>query len=648
MNKTSTTISIILVIVVAILLNSISSNMFTKIDFTENKQYTLSEGTKKIIGKLKEDVTLKLYMSNLTGSNKANLNDVESHKKNVLEFLEQYPEVSNKMKLDVILVEPDSEEEDTAIRYGLFGSPIGEGVKFYIGLVAISNIPEKAFNNEVIIPFISPDPSFMASFEYEVTKIIVEAINVIKPKIGVISHFPVMGVTIPPQMQQYNQNMKDQKPWAFIQSLQYIYEFVEIPKDTPSLDTASIQGLIVIHPKDLPLSTLYSIDQYLLKGGKLIVFTDEISVFDNPPQNDQNAYAYKRSSQLDLLTDAWGLKRIKDSVLCDKNLATEVSYPNASGVQEAVLHPTLLTAEPKYFKTDSRVTMGLQNLIIYYSGVYDKIPKEGLNVEEIVFTSKQNSEIMTFQVMSSEPSKIQALCDKIFTEKGTRDPKGLVFKATGKFTTAFPEGKPKAEVDPKAPAAPEATDNTVPLKDSTGNPIAVLVTDVDMLNDKIMFRQNQFGQTTNSNYLFIQNLVEMTMGNEDLISIRTKAVNNRPFTVLEDIRKKAEENTQKEIKAYQDKAEEANKELSNLQFKTENGQLKITLTPEQMEQAKKLREQMAETRKQIRKLQYQQRKDVENKVFNCKMFNYLFFPLLISFVGLSVMLYQNRRVRKNG
>lgn len=647
MSKTSSTISVILVIVGAILVNLISSNMFTKIDITENKIYTLSEGTKKILGKLKDNITLKLYMSNLTGSNKTNLNDLESHKKSVVEFLEQYPEISNKVKLDVILVEPDSEEEDTAIRYGLYGSPISDGVKFFIGLVAINN---NAVDKEVIIPLISPDPAFMASLEYEVSKVIIEATTSSKPKIGVISHYPVLGMKVPPQMQAYNRNMKDQKPWSFIQALQYNYEFVEMPKEPTDIESLKLDGLLVIHPKDLPLATLFEIDQYLLKGGKVIVFTDEISVFDNPPQGEQNEYAYKPTSQLDLLTENWGLKRIKDSVLCDKNLATEVSFRNRSGNAEALMHPTLLTTTVKNFKADSLITVGLQNIFFYHSGVYDKIVKEGLTIEELISTTKQNAEVMTFQIMNTEPSKVPGICNKIITDKGDRDAKGLVFKVTGKFKTAFPEGKPKAEADPNKPE-PTPAPTTVAVKESQGNPIAVLITDVDMLNDEVMFRKNPYSgemMMPNSNFLFIQNLIEKTMGNEDLITIRTKAVNNRPFTVLEEIRKKAEENTQKQIKAYQDKAEEASKKLSNLQIKSENGQLKITLTPEQMEEQKKLREQMVETNKQIRKLQYQQRKDVEDKKFKCKMFNYLFFPLVISFIGLVVWFNQRRRIKSNG
>jgi ABC-type uncharacterized transport system involved in gliding motility auxiliary subunit len=440
-------------------------------------------------------------------------------------------------------------------------------------------------------------------------------------------------------MQQYNQNMKDQKPWAFIQSLQYSYEFIEIPKEVVDLAGSGLNGLIVIHPKELPPACLFQIDQYLLKGGKLIVFTDELSAVDNPPQNDQNAYSYKRSSQFDTLTDSWGLNRIKDSILCDKNLATEIP---ASGEREALTISNILMVAPKYFKPDSRITTGLQNLLFYYASVYDTVKKEGLTIEELVFTSRQNVEMMTFQVMSNEPGKLQAIANKLFADKGDRDPKGLVFKVTGKFKTAFPEGKPKVEADPKAP--PAAPDTTVPIKESTGNPTAVLVTDVDMLHDKIMFDQ----YLVNSNYLFVQNLIEMTMGDEDLISIRTKAVNNRPFTVLDDIKKKAEESTQKEIKAFQDKEIAASEKLKDLQIKSENGQLKIILTPSQMEEQKKLREQMAETRTQIRKLKFQQRKDVEDKKFNCKIFNYLFFPLLISVLGLGVMLYQNRRVKKNG
>ena len=183
MNKISTTISVLLVIIVAILLNAVGSNIKFKLDISENKLYTLSEGTKKIISGIKDEVTFKLYMSNLTGNNKAILNDLEAHKKNVLEFLEQYTEVSNKIKLDVILVDPDSEDEDAALRYGLMGSPIQDGTKFFIGLVAINN---SVADKEAIISLISPDPAFMATFEFEVNKLIIETTNKNKIKIGVL------------------------------------------------------------------------------------------------------------------------------------------------------------------------------------------------------------------------------------------------------------------------------------------------------------------------------------------------------------------------------------------------------------------------------------------------------------------------------
>lgn len=641
MNKTSATISVLLVIIVAILLNAVSSNIKFKLDITENKLYTLSDGTKKILDKMKDEVTFKLYMSNLTGNNKAILNDLEAHKKNVLEFLEQYTEISKKIKLDVVLIDPDSEDEDAAVRYGLTGSPIQDGTKFFIGLIAINN---SMADKEAIIPLISPDPSYMATFEFEVSKLIIETTNKNKPKIGVLSSFPVLGTKIPPQMAAYNKGMKDQKPWAFVQALEYQYEFFEVPKDAPSIITMGIDGLIIVHPKDIAPATQFAIDQYVLNGGKIIMFLDELSVFDNPPQQEQNPYGYRRSSELDTLTTSWGLKRSIDSVLGDKEMATEMNNQNSSGNYETVMQPSILSAGVKNFLPNSRLTIGMQNIFFPYSSSYEKIEKPGLKIENIIFTTRQNADIPTMLIMSGDPSKISSACNKIFTEKGPRDERPLVAQISGKFTTAFPEGKPKVAADPNTnpPAEP---DTTAPLKESKGNPVVVVVADSDMLQDKVMFRQNAFGQIVSSNFYLVQNLIEMTMGNDDLITIRNKSINSRPFTVLEDIKKKAEENTQKEIAEFQKAEAAASEKLSNLQIKSENGQLKISLTPEQIEEQKKLREQMAETRKQIRKLQYQQRKDVENKVNNWRLFNYTFMPFLILVIGALVLFFQNRRVK---
>lgn len=641
MNKTSTIISVLLVIIVAILLNAVSSNIKIKLDITENKLYTLSDGTKKIINKIGDEITFKLYMSNLTGTNKAMLNDLESHKKSVLEFLEQYTELNNKIKLDVIQIDPDSEDEDAAVRYGLTGAPIQDGTKFFIGLVAINN---SVADKEAIIPLISPDPNFMATFEYEVSKLLVEITSKSKIKIGVLSSFPVLGTKIPPQMAMYNRGMKDQKPWAFVQALEYQYEFVEVPKETANIISMGINGLIIIHPKDISPTTQFAIDQYVMFGGKVIMFLDELSALDNPPQQEQNQYGHKRTSELDLLTTTWGLKRTIDNVLADKEMATETNIVNSSGNYEVVMQPIVLTAGVKNFLANSRLTSGMQNIFIPYASSFEKIEKPGLKIENIISSSRQNADIPSMLVLSGDQSKINSTINKMLSEKGPRDERPIVAQITGKFPSAFPDGKPKIKAESDA-NTPEEADKSVPLKESTGNPVVVVVADSDMLQDKVMFRQNAFGQVQFSNFYLAQNLIEMTMGNDDLVTIRNKSINNRPFTVLDDIKKKAEENTQKEIAEFQKAEAAASEKLSNFQIKSENGQLKITLTPEQVEEQKKLREQMTETRKQIRKLQYQQRKDVEKMIENWKWFNYLFAPILILIIGVIVLYFQNRRVK---
>ncbi len=308
----------ILVLVITLSAISICQNIGKglKVDITDQRLYTLSDGTKAILGKLNQPITAKLFYAKtaaLRGPDQIRF--FNNYYQFVLALLEEYVAASNGMvKLETIDPRPFSEDEVEAMRYGLRKFPITQEENFFFGLVV-----QTEFGVEKVIQFFSPDRQNFV--EYDISYMIDTAITRQKSRIGILSSLPVMGDNMTGYMAQM-MRMQGQQPreaWTIVEQLRRQYEVNPVPTDVNDINDVDI--LLVIHPKELPDSTLFAIDQYVLKGGRTIVCVDPHCLADQPSQSRDSMIPQLQNSDLNKLTRNWGVEMPDSTLAGDLNLA---------------------------------------------------------------------------------------------------------------------------------------------------------------------------------------------------------------------------------------------------------------------------------------------------------------------------------------
>ena len=301
-----------------------------KADVTEQRLYTLCDGTKAILAKLNQPITMKLYYAKTAAiKGPDQIRYFNNYYEFVKSLLEEYVAASGGMiKLEVIDPRPYSDEEMAAMRYGIKRFPITEEENFFFGLVV-----QTQFGVEKTIPVFSPNRQNFV--EYDISYLIDTAITRQKKRIGILSSLPMMGDDLSPYMARLMQ-MQGQQPrpaWAFVEQLRQQYEVKGIPTDVNKIEDVDI--LLVIHPKDFSEQTLFAIDQFVLAGGRTIVFVDPYCLADMPRQPAmQMRTEHNPSSELNKLTVNWGLEMPKDTFAGDRALAHEAELRARTGAAE--------------------------------------------------------------------------------------------------------------------------------------------------------------------------------------------------------------------------------------------------------------------------------------------------------------------------
>ena len=411
-------------------------------DLTENRLYTLSAGTKRLLAKLNQPITLRLYYSRVAArKGPEQIRFWNNYYLYVRDLLEEYVSRSKgKLRLETIDPRPYSEAEEQAIRYGVRRFQLSEDESFFFGLAATTEL-----GKDKVIEFF--EPSRQEFVEYDISKIIGALMQREKRKIGVIASVPVMGTDMSPYMMQMlqMQGKRPEGPWTIVENLRESYDVdtvklednaAEIPKD--------IDYLMVVHPKNLGEKTLFAIDQHVMKGGKLIVFVDPHCLADQPPQG-QNQYmmmSHKSSSNLNALLEKWGVKMDPERIAVDRTLAISTALRRD---RDPVKLPAYLNLDDSTMNHDEVITGALHSVRMLYPGALTKVDGAGTTVEPLIQTSNVGTTwkpSSPFELQMPDPDAINnAIVD------GT-EPLMLACLITGKFKTNFPDG---IEVDaPKA------------------------------------------------------------------------------------------------------------------------------------------------------------------------------------------------------
>lgn len=610
--------------VILVVLNYALGMFKTRVDLTQEKLYTLTDGTKAILNKLDGKVEIRFYV---TESEKEVPPDFKNYARHVEDLLTEYKQYGKgKISIKKMNPKPDSDEEDSARLDGIEGQMLPSQEMLYLG-VAISMEPEK-----VAIPFLAPNREKL--LEYDISRAISKVMNPQKPVVGVMTPLPMFGQKMNPMMMRMGQQAEE--PWVIISELQQDFNLKQIPMDTDKIED-DVQVLLVAHPKDITEKAQYAIDQFIMRGGKLIAALDGMSIMDKGQQQPGMPNFGGGGSSLDKLLKAWGITFDTTKVVADANFQTRAAGRN--GRPEP--YPAVLSLNSAGINKEEIVTSQIDSLLLPFAGSFSGTPAAGLK-ETVLLKSTADSQLVEgfLAQMSSEQ------ISKDFKPSGTVQK--LAIRLTGKFKTAFPDGKPadpKEADDKKDGKKDEKTDNS--LKESKTETAVILVGDSDFLYDQFCVQvQNMFGQRIviprNGNLNLCQNIMEQMAGDSNLIAVRSRATLARPFTVIQEMQAKAEAKYREELKKMAEAQQEAERRINELQAKKDQNQ-RFIMSPEQQAELEKLKKQFAETKKKEKILRKELRQEIDSLENRVKWQNILGMPVLTAAFGLGLGIYKSKR-----
>ena len=599
---------ILLAATLAVALITLSNNLFTgvRLDLTDNRLFTLSQGSINIITTLDEPVNLDFYLSRKT---MADFPQLVNYANRVRDLLEEYEAKSDgKIRLSVIEPEPFSEEEDQAVASGLNGVSVNAaGDRAYFGLVGVNST-----DDEAIIPFFQA--SRENALEYDVTKLIYNLANPDKRVIGVMSGLPLFG----------DPARGIRERWAIIDVMEEFFEVRNIGSNTDNLDE-DVDVLMVVHPKNFSEQALFAIDRFLLRGGHAMLFVDPLAEGDNVEPDPANPYVMPDlSSNLNVMLEGWGLAVDTGKIAADLNLAMRVQTQGARGPQETDYLPWLQLGEQNLNREDFS-TSELSQIHLGTAGIIETGEDATAEVTPLLQTTanamKMERDLVFFQ---RDPNVMLANFEAENTALT------LAARISGVVPSAYPDGLPGADDEDEDAAATEAT-----IRE--GRIDVVLVGDTDILADHFWIRmQNFFGvqipQSIANNGDFVINTLDNLAGNTDLISLRSRGEFSRPFTVVERIRRDAEARFREQEQELQSRLEETEQNIARLQ--REGGEGALLLSPEQADEIEKFRLEQLKTRKELRAVQHELQKNIERLGTQLKFINIGLIPLVIALLAL--------------
>jgi len=610
------TTGIVAVFFILILINVIVSYANIRWDATDDKIYSLSKGTLHIIANLKQPVEIKFFYSR---SSKDVPDDIKLYAERVRDFLSEYEHASDgRIKVENYDPKPDSDAETWAQKYSLRVMQTPSSDKLYCGLVFLSadQVGKIAFL----------DPGREELLEYDITRVIQRLENPRRKVIGVISGLPVFGGPSFPGQQGGNQ-------WLFITELKKSYKVRDIPMTASKIDPAP-DLLLVIHPKGISQKLQYAIDQYVLSGGKAIVFVDPFCISDT----SRRSFMGFSSSSLDRLFKAWGVSMPKGKVVADMDQQTPVRTRD-NRVENS---PVMISARGQAFNSRNVITAGLESMLFPLAGAIEKVKGSKYALEPLVRTGKDAGLVDAFKASLGVDAVRRAFVSG-------KKPLYLAVQVRGKFKTAFPDGPPVAKKDAKKNKKGAGT-HPAQIKEARKKCTVIILGDADLLADRFYVQRGRlFGvmvsRVFNDNLNFLSNASETLTGSNDLIALRTRGRFERPFTVVLDLQRKAQEKWLAKEKDLMREAEATNRKLKELEGQKEASQ-KLILNPEQEKEIARFRREKQKINNELKEVRKNLRADIENLGNMLKAINIFLMPFLVIIAGLGFAFYKHRRMTK--
>ena len=411
--------------------------------------------------------------------------------------------------------------------------------------------------------------------------------------------------------------------------------------------------LMLIHPKDLSEELLYQIDQFVLRGGKLLAFLDPLSDYElTNPEDPQASTLPDVESSLQILLENWGVELLEAKVAGDLNSAMRVQHRDQRGMQELEYLPWLRLQEANFSQEDfstsevKLINMGAAGVLETFSpeSRADADDTEDVNtasysqikVLPLIYTTEASTlferDLVIFQ---RDPNLIM----QAYKEEGRK--LTLAARLSGTARTAFPD-RDDTDIDADDADAEPAAEQHV----AEGELNAIIVADTDLLQDRFWIRIRKLfdisiPQTIANNGDFVINSLENLAGSTDLISLRSRGEYQRPFTRVERLRRDAESRFRDEEQRLREKLTETEERINKLRVEDE-GSSQI-LTPQQAREIEKFKLERLNTRKQLRAVQHNLQQNIEALGRNLKLINIFLVPALAVVISISINLLRARR-----
>ena len=604
-------VGLIFVAVLLVAINALSGTLFksARLDLTAARFYTLSEGTKNILKNLDDTVTLRFFFSEKLAQSSPG---ITNYARRVRDLLEEYVTHANgKLKLVIVDPEPYSEEEDLAVQNRMQGVPFDNaGSLVYLGLVGSGATDEKE-----VIPFFQMDRE--QSLEYDITRLIYNLSNPEKKPVGIISTLPIEGVPPNPAMR-----LRDNSEWAVLNVIRQTFTLRFLGVDVDAVPD-DIDVLMVVHPKGISEKTLYAIDQFALRGGRVLMFVD-------PLAEEDSAGIGRRSSNPQQLLDAWGVELVDGKVAADIQAATRVSFAGGLQQPQSVEYVAWLSLKRPNFNKAEFIAGGLDQINMAAAGILKKKADATTEFIALVETSDRAMPVDTLSLQNPNPMELFNNY-KPGTEKLT-----LAARIRGKTKTAFPQGAP-VKFDSAA----------VPLTEAKDLINVIVVADVDLLSDRFWVDvRNFFGQRVATpranNAVFVVNALDHLSGSSDLINLRSRGEFSRPFEKVKEIQRDAEKRFLDKEKAVREKLKETERKIQALQNQKQADNA-VLLSNEQRQEMENFRMEQVKTRKELRNVQHELRKNIEALGSQLKFINIGLVPLIVVLFAAGIGIYRSRR-----
>jgi ABC-type uncharacterized transport system involved in gliding motility auxiliary subunit len=602
-----------------------------RVDLTQNKIYTLSPSTRAVLRGLKAPITLSLFYSRRLGSTAPVYG---AYADQVREMLREYAALANgNITLKFYDPQPFSSTEDRAMADGLQGVPVDQGgTQIYFGLSGTNML-----DNQKSIAFFQLDRQRF--LEYDLTKLVYELSNPKLPVVGVMSSLPLDGN---PQLMMLTQGRSGGQPYASIEMLRQTNTVKTVPVDAQVIDP-DIQVLLVAQAQHLPVTTQYAIDQFVMRGGRLMVMVDPWSEAMAAQPNPSGTPVMDAQSDLNKLFESWGIAFNPNEVVGDLSGAWRVrASPDDSA--QAVNYVAWFNIRDGINRTDP-ATADLQQVTVASPGFIAKAPGAKIDFTPLLTSSPESALIPVDEVKMPDPTRILAA----FKPSGI--PRVIAARIHGVLRSAFtgPPPEPKGQQRPK--------DFPAYIAQTNGPANLVVVADSDILADRFWVRLSDFfGQQTglpfSDNGPFVANLIDTLAGGNALIGLRARGDSNRPFTLVDQMQEQAEAQFRQTEHRLQGHLDAVEKQLTTLRQGSSGGEMEqaanmqAIITPAQRAQIEAARKDILETREQLRTVQYDLNRNIDYLEDELRIFDIVLVPAVLTVAAIVLGMLRNRRRAK--